>query len=73
MENNELNESEVIGKLVNLNTYRLGKGSCVAWATFPYNKTNLKVVEDSLKKLNWNEEDYSLNHDENLIFVTRDL
>lgn len=73
MENNSLIESEVMEKLMNLNTYRIGKGSCVAWTTFPYNKTNLKVVEDSIKKLNWKKEDYILTCDENLIFVEKDL
>lgn len=73
VENNKLNESEVIEKLVNLNNYRVGKGSCVAWVTFPYNKINLKVVEDSIEKLNWQKEDYILTCDENLIFVEKDI
>lgn len=73
MENNILVEFEVIEKLVNLNTDLAGKGSCIAWTTFPYNDTNLRVVENSLRKLNWDKNEYSLNHDENLIFVEKDL
>lgn len=73
MENNILVEFEVIEKLVNLNTDLAGKGSCIAWTTFPYNETNLRVVENSLRKLNWDKNEYSLNHDENLIFVEKDL
>jgi hypothetical protein len=73
MENNSLIESEVIKKLINLNNDLAGKGSCVAWTTFSYNKNNLKVVKNSLRRIKWKEEDYSLNYDENLIFVEKDL
>ncbi|MEN4019004.1 MAG: hypothetical protein PQ975_10195 [Methanobacterium sp.] len=73
MENNSLVEFEVIEKLVNLNTDLAGKGSCLAWTTFPYNKKNLEIVENSLRKLNWNKNEYRLNYDENLIFVEKDL
>ncbi len=47
----KLIESEVIDKLINLNTDLAGKGSCVAWTTFPYNKTNWDVVVNSIKKI----------------------
>jgi|GEM_PF-3819289 len=73
MADNNLTEFEVIEKLVNLNSDFAGKGSCVAWTTFSYTKTNLRVVETSLRKLNWNKDKYILTHDENLIFVEKDL
>lgn len=73
MENEILVEYKVIEKLINLNTDFAGKGSCVAWTTFPYNKVNLKVVENAIKKLKWNQTEYNLNYDENLIFVEKDL
>ncbi len=73
VENSILAEFEVIEKLVILNTDLAGKGSCIAWTTFPYNEINLRVVKNSLKKLNWNEREYNLNYDENLIFVEKTL
>ena len=73
MKNENLLEASVIEKLVNLNSDLAGKGSCVAWTTFPYNKENLKIVERSIKKLNWNKENYSINYDENFIFVKKDM
>lgn len=73
MENNNLAEFEVIEKLVRLNTDLAGKGSCIAWTTFPYNEINLRVVKNSLRKLNWNEREYNLNYDEDLIFVEKTL
>ena len=73
MENNSLVEFKVIKKLKNLNTEHTDKGSCVAWTAFPYNKINLKVVEDSIKKLNWRKDEYILTCDENLIFVEKDI
>jgi hypothetical protein len=73
MDNDTLFETSVIEKLVNLNSDLAGKRSCVAWTTFPYNKENLKIVEISIRKLNWNKEDYSIDHDENLIFVKKDM
>ncbi len=73
MENNSLVEFEVVEKLMNLNTDLAGKGSCTAWTIFPYNKTNLKIIKDSLKKLNWDENEYSLKYDENIIFVEKDM
>ncbi len=73
MKNNCLAESEVIEKLTILNTDFAGKGSCIAWTTFPYNEINLRVVKNSLRKLNWNKREYNLNYDENLIFVEKTL
>jgi len=73
MENNNLVELEVIEKLVNLNSDLTGKGSCIAWTSFPYNENNLKVVENALKKLNLRKDEYILTRDENLIFVKKDL
>lgn len=49
------------------------KNTCVAWITFPYSESNLKIVEESLRELNWNREEYRLSHDENLIFIDKDL
>ncbi len=66
-------ENIVIEKLVNLNSDLAGKGSCVAWTTFPFSLENLDLVKRSIKKLNWNEKDYNINYDENLIFVEKDL
>ena len=59
----------VIKKLKKLDSNFKGKTTCVAWATFPYNKENLKIVETALGKLNWAAEEYILDHDENFIFV----
>lgn len=73
MQNKNLFETSVIEKLVNLNSDIVGKGSCVAWTTFPYNKKNLKIVESSIRKLKWRKEEYSISYDENLIFVKKDL
>lgn len=73
MQNKNLFETSVIEKLVNLNSDFAGKGSCVAWTTFLYNKENLKIVESSIRKLNWRKNEYSLSYDENLIFVKKDL
>lgn len=73
MENENLFETSVINKLVSLNSDLAGKGSCVAWTTFPYNKENLKIVESSIRKLNWDKDEYSINYDENLIFVEKDM
>ena len=73
MKDDFLVEVEVMEKLMNLNTDLAGKGSCLAWTTFPYNEINLKIVEDSLKKINWDKNEYILTHDENLIFVEKDL
>lgn len=73
MKDEILQEFEVIEKLVNLNTDLAGKGSCIAWTTFPYNEVNYKIVENSIKKLNWGTEEYILTCDENLIFVEKDL
>jgi hypothetical protein len=66
-------EQSVIKKLTRLDSDFVGKGTCVAWTTFPYNRKNLEVVEIALEKLNWRKEEYILTHDENLIFVEKDL
>ena len=47
--------------------------TCIAWINFPYSKSNLKIVEESLKELNWNKKEYRLSYDENLIFVNKEL
>ena len=73
MENEHVFENIIIEKLVNLNSDLTGKGSCVAWTTFPFSLENLDLVERSIKKLNWDEREYSINYDENLIFVEKDL
>ncbi len=73
VENNCLAESEVIEKLTILNTDFAGKGSCIAWTTFPYNEFNLRVVKNCLEKLDWERREYNLNYDENLIFVEKTL
>lgn len=63
----------VINKLINLDSEFKGKSTCVAWVTFPYTEENLKIVETALGKLNWKINEYSLTHDENFIFVEKDL
>ncbi len=73
MNNKELLERYVIEKLIDLNTDLAGKGSCVAWTTFPFSKKNLDILERSIKKLNWNKEEYNINFDENFIFVEKDM
>lgn len=73
MENEKSFEVRVIEKLMNLDSDFAGKGTCVAWTTFPYNKKNLEIIEGSLRKLNWRKDEYILTHDENLIFVEKDL
>ncbi len=66
-------EQLVIKKLTRLDSDFVGKGTCLAWTTFPYNRENLKVVKNALDKLNWRNDEYILTHDENLIFVEKDL
>ena len=73
MRSNCLVESEVIEKLTILNTDFAGKGSCIAWTTFPYNEFNLRIVKSCLEKLDWERREYNLNYDENLIFVEKTL
>jgi len=73
MDKQKLNEQEVEKKLKNLNTKIKNKFSCVAWTTFPYNKKNLKIVENSLKKIKTEKVEYDVNYDENFIFVQLDL
>ena len=70
---NCLVESEVIEKLTILNTDFAGKGSCIAWTTFPYNEVNLRIVKSCLEKIDWERREYNLNYDENLIFVEKTL
>ena len=62
----------VTEKLNKLDFNFKGKATCLAWATFPYNKENLEIVEKAISKLNWRTEEYILNYDENLIFVKKD-
>ena len=62
----------VTEKLKELDFDFKGKATCVAWATFPYNKENLETVEKAISKLNWRSEEYILNYDENHIFVKKD-
>jgi hypothetical protein len=57
---------------------KLGRGSgdkdtCIAWVKFPYSKSNLKIIKESLKELNWNRKDYRLTYDENIIFIDKEL
>ncbi|WP_424356010.1 hypothetical protein [Methanobacterium sp. MBAC-LM] len=61
----------VIKKLIELDSEK--KATCVAWVTFPYSEENLKTVETALRKLNWTAEEYILNHDEDFIFVEKDI
>lgn len=49
------------------------RNTCVAWIKFPYSKNNLKVIEESLRELNWNREEYRLSYDENFIIVDKEL
>ena len=72
MENKNFEEI-VIEKLVNMDSDSAGRSTCIAWTTFPYNRNNLKMVENALGKLNWKTNEYILTYDENLIFVKKDL
>ena len=63
----------VIKKLIELDFDFEKKTTCVAWVTFPYSEENLKTVETALRKLNWTAEEYILNHDEDFIFVEKDI
>lgn len=49
------------------------KNTCITWIKFPYSKSNLKIIKESLKELNWNREDYRLTYDENIIFIDKEL
>ncbi|MCZ3367159.1 MULTISPECIES: hypothetical protein [Methanobacterium] len=49
------------------------KNTCIAWVKFPYSKSNLKLIKESLKELNWNRKDYRLTYDENIIFIDKEL
>ena len=73
MKNEKSFEALVIEKLRNLDSNFAGKDTCVAWTTFPYNKEKLEIIEGSLRKLNWRKDEYILTHDENLIFIEKDL
>jgi len=66
MDKKSLNEQEVEGKYKNWIRDK-GNFSCVTWITFPFNKNNLKIVEDSLKKNKMKNEDYNINYKENII------
>jgi len=72
MDKRKLIELSVIEKLMNLNS-ESKNDTCITWTTFPYTKKNLKIVEESITKLNWNKEEYSLSYDENLIFIKKDV
>ncbi len=50
-----------------------GRDTCITWITVPYSESNLKIVEESLKELNWNTEEYRLSYDENIIFIDKEL
>lgn len=72
MENKNFEEI-VMEKLMNMDSDFAGRSTCIAWTTFPYNRNNLKMVENALGKLNWKTNEYILTYDENLIFVKKDL
>ena len=72
MENKNFEEI-VMEKLMNMDSDFDGRSTCIAWTTFPYNRNNLKMVENALGKLNWKSNEYILTYDENLIFVKKDL
>lgn len=65
--------SNIIEKLEKLRTESREKNTCITWITFPYSKSNLEIVKESLKELNWNREEYRLSYDENLIFIDKEL
>jgi hypothetical protein len=60
-------------KLKKLEKENGGKSTCVAWIKFPYSKSNLKIIEESLNELNWNREEYRLSYDENFIIIDKEL
>jgi len=60
-------------KLKKLETEFGEQNTCIAWIKFPYSKTNLEIVKESLKELNWNREEYRLSYDENLIFIDKEM
>jgi len=49
------------------------KNTCIVWVKFPYSRSNLKLINESLKELNWNIKDYRLTYDENIIFIDKEL
>jgi len=73
MDDKEILEKSILQKLFDLNSDFAVKGSCIAWTTFPFSNENLDIVERSIKKLNWNKDEYDVNYDENLIFVEKDI
>ena len=73
MNNKDLFEKSVIEKLIDLNSDIIGKGSCIAWTTFPFSKKNLDTVKRSVKKLNWKKEEYYIKFDEDFIFVEKSM
>ncbi|WP_424356011.1 hypothetical protein [Methanobacterium sp. MBAC-LM] len=71
--NNKIESINIKEQLKKLERESGDKNTCIAWVKFPYSKSNLKLIKESLKELNWNRKDYRLTYDENIIFIDKEL
>jgi len=73
-ENKNINFDEALEKLRNMEkNLKTAEDNSMVWITFPYNPANLEIIKKSLKVLGWDESDYNLSFDENLIFLEKDV
>lgn len=66
--NEKLDISQVIKKLRDMN---LKEGQNLVWVSFPYSKSNLEIIESSIKKISKKDE-YRVSYDDEIIFVEKD-
>lgn len=73
-ENKNITIDDAMEKLKNMEkNLKSAEDNSLVWITFPYSPSNLKVIKRSLKVLGWDETEYTLNFDENLIFLEKDV
>lgn len=67
--NEKLDISQVIKKLRDM---KLKKGQNLVWVSFPYSKSNLEIIESSIKKISKNKDEYRVSYDDEIIFIEKD-
>jgi len=73
-ENKNITIEDALDKLKNMEkNLKSAEDNSLVWITFPYSPSNLKIIKRSLKVLGWDESEYNLNFDENLIFLEKDV
>ncbi|MDI6645140.1 MAG: hypothetical protein QME14_08800 [Methanobacteriaceae archaeon] len=73
-ENKNINLDDALEKLKNMEkNLKTAEDNSLVWLTFPYSPHNLEIIKKSLKLMGWDESDYNLNYDENLIFLEKDV